>query len=79
MRVIKIVVDELPEIGCKGCFFLGRIDTDYGTTGDCFFCTATDNDVDWDECPQKRPTWCPLYPFGSLFNIFEWLSKGSDE
>ena len=57
MKVIKIVVDELPEL-CTKCWFSGHADYEFEDRWWCEGIIKKNNDI---ENPYKsRPDWCPL-------------------
>ena len=58
MKIIKVIVDEIPS-GCSSCMFMGIYTPDKGTDWegwDEYYCDLLGSEVAGD----GRPLWCPL-------------------
>jgi hypothetical protein len=64
MKVIKVVVDELPE-GCLHCLFLDMV---YGNE-----CPLNDKKID---NIHTRPDWCPLMTLKHQLKLWEYAQTG---
>lgn len=74
MKIIKVIVDELPE-GCRLCQF--RL---YDTIYRMHICNLTGQEID-DLIVEKqtRPEWCPLMTHKRLLHLWRYAETGDWE
>ena len=72
MKVLKVIVDEMPE-GCKRCRFAhdrGKLlRENESLTGNSHYCEITRKELYWDDWMNRHPE-CPLV---TVDKAFDWM------
>lgn len=80
MNVLKIVVDKIPDTGCKGCFYHWNLPMPFKHYVSSHTCTVLSKSIDEDDI-KNRPSWCPLVVEETCEwkEVTEWTSKIDSE
>ena len=75
MKIIKVIVDELPQEGCLYCQF-----REIRQKGRSYLheCAVADGFLDKDNL-HIRPNWCPLISISRLMKLWEYAETGNWE